>query len=130
MVGEIRIGRVSAVDYKQGLVSVAYMDRDGSVTKPLPMLSAEYKMPKVGELVMVLHLSNGAEAGLVLGGYWHSDNLPTDSGEHLFCKELGEAPGEALIRYDGKTLTIKCTGSVKIEAGGNISLSGATINLN
>lgn len=130
MADAIRIGRVSAVDYERGLVSVAYIDRDGSVTKPLPLLAAEYKMPKVGELVLVLHLSNGTEAGLVLGGYWSSENLPSETGEGLYCKELGQTPGEAVIRYAEGTLTIKCSGKIKIEAGGSITLSGAQINLN
>ena len=68
MANEIfRVGKVSSIDYAAGLVRVVYPDKDNSVTAPLPMLCTEYNMPKVGDPVMVLHLSNGTEAGLVLG---------------------------------------------------------------
>ena len=35
-----------------------------------------------------------------------------------------------MIRYDGSTLTIKCAGDSNIEAGGAITINGATIDLN
>lgn len=60
MANEIfRVGKVSSIDYAAGLVRVVYPDKDNSVTAPLPMLCTEYNMPKVGDPVMVLHLSNG-----------------------------------------------------------------------
>lgn len=75
MANEIfRVGKVSSIDYAAGLVRVVYPDKDNSVTAPLPMLCTEYNMPKVGDPVMVLHLSNGTEAGLVLGRYWSGNN--------------------------------------------------------
>ena len=110
-----RVGKVSSIDYAAGLVRVAYHDKDDSVTAPLPMLCTEYNMPQVGDPVMVLHLSNGTEAGLVPG---------------LFRKDLDRTPGKAMIRYDGSTLTIKCAGAINIEAGGAVTINGATIDLN
>ena len=88
MAETIRVGRVSSIDYAKGLVSVTYPDQDGSVTKPFPMLSEWYGMPNIGDLVMVLHLSNGAEAGLVLGRYWNDKNVPKESGAGLFRMDL------------------------------------------
>ena len=109
---------------------MVYPDKDNSVTAPLPMLCTEYNMPKVGDPVMVLHLSNGTEAGLVLGRYWSGNNKPPEGAEGLFRKDLGRTPGEAMIRYDGSTLTIQCAGAIKIEAGGAVTINGATIDLN
>ena len=125
-----RVGKVSSIDYAAGLVRVVYPDKDNSVTAPLPMLCTEYNMPKVGDPVMVLHLSNGTEAGLVLGRYWSGNNKPPEGAEGLYRKDLGRTPGEAMIRYDGSTMTIQCAGAIKIEAGGAVTINGATIDLN
>ena len=78
----------------------------------------------------VLHLSNGTEAGLVLGRYWSGNNKPPEGAEGLYRKDLGRTPGEAMIRYDGSTLTIQCAGAINIEAGGAVTINGATIDLN
>jgi phage baseplate assembly protein V len=127
MAEEIRVGKISSIDYAAGLVRVAYHDKDDSVTKPIPMLSNEYNMPQVGDQVMVLHLSNGAEAGLVLGRYWNSKNTPPESGAGLYRKDLARAAGEAMIRYAGGTLTIKAAKVVEdgnVEVTGNLSVKG------
>lgn len=135
---EIRVGKVSAVDYAAGTVRVVYHDKDDSVTPPFPMLSSEYQMPQVGDMVLVLHLSNGKEVGIVLGRPWSEKHKPPEGGENLYRKELGRKPGEAMIRYDGSTMTIKCTGIITIDAdaaininsGGAITINGASIDLN
>ena len=57
-------------------------------------------------------------------------NAPPEGGATLYRKDLGQNPGDAMIRYDGSTLTIKCTGAINIEAGGAITINGATIDLN
>ena len=36
---ELRIGKVSSIDYDNGMIRVLYTDRDGAVTKSLPMLT-------------------------------------------------------------------------------------------
>lgn len=66
----IRIGRVSSIDYGSGMISVTYPDLDDSVTDDLRSFNGdEYKMPPVGAEVLVLHLSNGCAAGVVMGRY-------------------------------------------------------------
>ena len=87
-------------------------------------------MPEIGDQVLVLHLSNGAEAGVVMGRPWSEKNKPPEGAAGLYRKDLARAPGEAMIRYDGSTLTIKCAGAISIEAGGAITINGATIDLN
>lgn len=111
----VRIGLVSAINYKNGTVRVTYPDRDDCVTAEIPIFSftGEYKPPKVGEEVLVLHLSNGEEAGVMLGKYWSGENRPPISGKG-FRKELGETVGEAYLQYKNGTLTIHA-GTIRLD---------------
>jgi len=104
----IRIGKVSSVDYGSGMIKVVYPDLDNSVTDDLPYLTFndEYKMPKVGASVLVVHLSNGAAAGIVCGSYWNTSHNPPVSGKNVYRKDLAQAIGEAFLQYSGGGLTI------------------------
>ena len=85
----IRIGKVSSVDYGSGMIKVVYPDLDNSVTDDLPYLTFndEYKMPKVGASVLVVHLSNGAAAGIVCGTYWNDAPLLSTGKHHYFYRK-------------------------------------------
>lgn len=87
-----RIGTVSSIDYRKGMVSVTYPDRDKSTTKTFPYLCPgnEYSMPKVGDRVFVAHLSNNPAAGVVMGKFFDIKNLPVKYGEGVTRKMLGE----------------------------------------
>lgn len=102
----VRIGRVSSIDMDAGMVSVTYPDLDGATTGKLPLFSMgdEYKMPGIGQEVLVLHLSNGQSAGVVMGKYWNKRNMPPESGAGVFHKELGEVFGEAYMHYESGRL--------------------------
>lgn len=104
----IRLGRVSAIDYDKGMISVLYTDRDESATDYLPVLSfnGEYKMPAVGSYVAVAHLSNGSAAGIVLGNYWNEANRPAVSGKGVYRKEFAPSAGEAFLQYSGGTILL------------------------
>lgn len=97
-----RIGKVSSVNYESGMVQVLYSDKDNAVTTNLPYANFgnEYNMPKVGEQVLVAHLSNGTSRGVVIGSMWNKKNIPQESGEKLYRKELSKIPGAAYIRFD------------------------------
>ena len=57
MADSIRFGKVSNINYKTGCMEVTYEDREDSVTDMIPMLAnAGYKMPKVGDTVVVAHI--------------------------------------------------------------------------
>lgn len=121
----VRIGKVSSVNYDKGMVRVTYPDRDDSVTAEIPVFSFtdEYKMPKVGSQVLVLHLSNGAAAGVCLGHYWNSSNTSKATGKDVFRKELAQNYGDAYLQYkDGKLtiyadqIEIKAKSAAKIDA--------------
>ncbi len=107
MADEIRIGKVSTVDYANGMISVVYTDKDSAVTKPLPVLSfgGFFRMPAVGQSVLVAHLSNGGEAGIVLGSYWNKANTPP-VGQGASRLEMGSSPGEAYIECSGGQITM------------------------
>lgn len=104
----IRLGKVSSIDYENGMISVTYPDMDDSTTDKFPVFSLtdEYKMPGIGKEVLVLHLSNGQSAGVVMGRYWNEGNKPPISGKNIFRKELGETFGEAYIQYSGGSITL------------------------
>ena len=68
----IRVGRVSSIDYVKGMISVFYEDKTAAVTAIMPTLAnGEYRMPGIGEMVVVAHLSNGTSEGIVLGTIWN-----------------------------------------------------------
>lgn len=99
----IRIGKVSTVDYEAGMVSVTYPEMDANTTNKFPVfaMSDEYKMPAVGQEVLVLHLPTGQAAGIVLGKMWNKANTPRKAGEHVYSQEFGDEPGESYMEYDG-----------------------------
>lgn len=127
MKNNIRLGKISAVDYPTGMVRVVYHEKDDSVTRLIPLLSTEYFMPEVGDQVLVLHLSNGTEAGVVMGRPWSEKNAPPEGAAGLFRKDMARSPGEAMLRYKDGTLTIKAA-NVVIEGGlmvnGNLTANG------
>ncbi len=127
----IRIGKISSIKPKDGTVRVAYSDRNDAVTMDIPLFSFEYKMPKVGDQVIVLHLENGSEAAVVLGRVWSKVNVPPENGEKLYRKDLGQTVGKAVIRYNEETdtLDIKCPGgTLNIEAK-TVNITGTTVNI-
>lgn len=125
MSNNIRIGKVSSVDHVKGMVKVVYPDKDGAVTDDLPYITMndEYKMPVVGKCVLVLHLSNGAAAGVVMGSYWNEGNRPPESGAALFRKELGASMGEAFLRYASGEARLKAPSIVFQTGSGGISVA-------
>lgn len=122
MGNEIRLGKVSAIDYAAGMIRVVYHEKDDSVTRLIPLLSDEYSMPEVGDQVLVLHLSNGAEAGVVLGRPWSEKNTPPEGEKGLYRKDMARTPGEAMIRYKDGTLTIK---AAKVVVDGDLEVTGS-----
>ena len=100
MSAEIRVGKVSSIDYPSGMIRVVYHDKDNDVTRPIPLFSSAYAMPPVGALVAVVHLSNGAEAGVVLGRPWSAKLTPPEGFEGLYRKDFDLTPWKCYIRYD------------------------------
>lgn len=125
---DVRIGRVSAINYEAGTISVVYEDRDGSVTKDVPMLSHEYMMPEEGDMVQVSHLSNGAEYAVCMGRFWNEENPPQESGRGIYRKDFsrtnGAWDGSCYLKYDQKSKTLTLFNE------GPIIIKGSRIDLN
>lgn len=123
----VRIGKISAIDYPAGLVRVVYADRDNSVTRLIPLLSHAYEMPEVDDQVLVLHLSNGTVAGVVLGRPWSTVNVPPEGEQGLYRKDFDRTAGLAMLRYLESEMQLACptiavTGDVQIN--GNLVVHG------
>lgn len=134
----VRIGKVSKINYEKGMIRVTYPDLDDSVTAEFPVFSFtdEYKMPKIGQEVLVLHLSNGQSAGILMGKYWNKKNIPPDygQGKNVFNKEIDEEFGKVRITYKDKTLTLYDeAGDVNMEIKShnrNVKVTNGDININ
>ena len=123
----IRCGYVSAVDYDKGYVQITYPDLDDAVSDWLPMLDVgtEYKMPRVGQQMVTMHLPNGMDSGFALGGYWSEDDKPKSTGAGVFRKDMGDG---CWMEFNGGTLTIKANKIIldasTVEFTGDIEGSG------
>ena len=102
---EIRIGRVSSVNYETGMARVTYRDKDETVTSEFPMTTnnEEYRMPEIGQQVLVAHLSNGSSRGAIIGTVWNQKNAPKESGKGLYRKDLSAYKDAAYVRYSDET---------------------------
>ena len=102
---EIRVGRVSSINYEAGMARVAYRDKDNTVTGEFPILTNndEYRMPRVGQDVVVAHMSNGSSRGAIIGTLWNKKYIPFEAGKELYRKELSRKKDAAYIRYSDET---------------------------
>lgn len=122
----IRIGRVSSIDYDAGMISVTYPDLDDATSDYLSVVSCndEYKMPKIGDEVLTVHLPSGQARGVVIGKYWNLTNIPAETGADVYRKELGHTQGQAYLSYkDEGTLKIHAPEIVLETPDGSISLT-------
>lgn len=101
----MRVGYVSSVDKKKGMVSVTYSGKDTSTTELLPYLTfgGEYKLPKIKDMVLVAHLSNGVASAVVIGGFWNKSNKPDIKDTTVWKKFISEG---AYMEFEKNTLTI------------------------
>lgn len=102
---EIRIGKISSVDYKSGMARVTYRDKDDSVTVNLATanFNNEYRMPEPGQEVIVAHMSNGSSRAFLLGTVWNKKNIPPEGGREIYRKDLSREKDAAYLRYSDET---------------------------
>lgn len=112
---EIRIGRISSVNYAKGTARVVYSDKNNATTPMLPILSYEYNMPEIDDLVLVLNTSNGKGEAVIIGSFW-GQKLPDESGKGLYKKNLCKS-GDAYLKCAGNNITMK---------GGSVTFQGST----
>lgn len=117
---DIRIGKIAGVNYDNGMVKVTYEDKNNAVSPWLSyfQFNGEYKMPGIGQNVIVLITMNGQ--GVVLGGYFNKkvSNISA-KGKGIFVKELAETEGNAFIFYNHNTRKMQIVaGIVEVLCGG------------
>ena len=97
--------KVSEVNYKNALVKVIHTDRDNRVSDWLPMMSHEYEMPDVGDVVSCDFTSDDCRTGFCKGRYFCNKNQPEKHGKDIYHKKLLK---DADIEYnrEEKELTI------------------------
>jgi len=102
---EIRVGRVSAINYETGMARITYHDKDDSVTAEYPILTNndEYRMPEIDQDVLVAHLSNGSGRGAIIGTLWNKKYTPKETGKALYRKDFSRKEDAAYIRYSDET---------------------------
>ena len=115
-----KIGRISSINYKNGTAQVVYKDRDNMVTGDIPFLANEYLMPKVGDMVVVLHMKNSSKAGVIIGPIYNDDNRPGISGKNKFIKEMTD---KACMKAEGGKLTISADDIVLTCSSGTATLA-------
>ncbi len=120
----IRVGVVSSINYTDGTIRVTYPDLDDAVTDDFPVLhfGNKYKMPEIGEDVLVLHLSSGMEEGFVLGSYWTDDDPPAISGAGVFLQEFAAIAGTAYALYRNSELRIKAPKIILETSAGEVDV--------
>lgn len=92
---KIRFGKISDIDYKNGLARIVYDDKNKSVSRKIPFLCSEYNLPKVGQLVCVI------SDKIILGRFWNKKNLPdNDCDNKIYKKSFSE---NSFIKYDEQT---------------------------
>lgn len=98
----LRMGKVSSIDYETGMMQIVYKDKNNEVTAQMPYanFNDEYHMPKIGESVLVGHMSNGSSRGVVLCTMWNKKNRPAEYGEGIYRKEFSKKRGAAYTRFD------------------------------
>jgi len=105
----IRIGFVNSYNAETGMASIYYPDRCREVTDDLPIFAPFGLMQTLNkhDAVFVLHLSNGSEAGLILGSYSVDGDTPeaeisVNDGELTFRDRSGSATLRDIIERISK----------------------------
>ena len=84
----VKIGRVSSIDYKTGMIQVLYEDisDEDDVSDYLPYMTfnREYAPPEIGAYVVVFGMSNGTSMGIVGPGFWNEANQPPESDPDVY----------------------------------------------
>lgn len=89
----IRMGFINSYNAATGMATIYYPDRTGQVTSEMPVLAPFGLLQQFHkeDPVFVLHLSNGAEMGVILGGYSVDGDVPaaaiSTDGSNLILKD-------------------------------------------
>ncbi len=114
----IRVGKVSSYDPESGTASIYYPDRGANATTELPVLSpfGIRQELKKEDSVLVVHLSDGAETGVVIGKY-------TTFGKVANSVIAVGDDGALQITSGESSMKLSANGA-EIQSSGGVTLSG------
>lgn len=116
----VRVGYISAVNYREGTAQVVYKDRDNCVSSYMPLWSNEYNMPEIDTLVYVLHLPNGSTKGMILVPPYTQKHPPAEGRKGIWRKDFGDG---SYIRYDYEKKSLELAGA-SLTISGDVHISG------
>ena len=79
-------------------------------------------MPDVGDLVLVVHLSNDSSMGIAMGKFWNQSMAPKKSGADVYYKEF-QKEGAAFLEAAAGILRIHAASLILEDNSGSISVS-------
>ncbi len=97
----VLLGNISSINYDKGCADVTFPGREEDIKTDLPFMASEYKMPKVGDMVVVIFQE---AQGVILGCVYNDDYMPEVSGKEVYYKKLSD---KAYIKYDPATETLE-----------------------
>ena len=126
----VRTGIVCDRNGAKGTVRVTFPDKEDLVSGELPVImmgshgTKEYHLPEEGTQVLCCFMPNpsgrGMNDGFVIGGFYSVEDPPEQTDPKVRCIKL---PDGCYIKFDG-------AGNIAIHATGNLTLTGARIDLN
>jgi len=125
----LRIGKVTNVYGSTGRLKVEYEDA-GNSSCEIAMLSMnnEVSMPKVGDRVVTLHMSNGSSKGFVLGTYYGGGLQPKASSGYRKDFSNGAYATSKNGSYNLKATKVGISGSgASLSLSANASVVGSEV---
>lgn len=120
----VKVGKINSIDASKGTVSVLFPDYQNLISDNLPLLSSEYKIPKIGSSVLCIFLGNGLEQGFCLGEFYSNINTPKVNDENIFQKNFDDG---TFIRFNNSTKVLELTSPVEIVLNCDVKIYGQIV---
>ena len=113
----IKVGRVSVINYKKGVVRVEYPDNKTQSPELIVLQGRvngrySYSMPEIGEIGLCITLDNSFEGYYLGGGYTDKYVIPEGAKKGATVQKFKD--GGSII-YDEKTSTLTLTSMKEIK---------------
>ncbi len=127
--GMLRTGTVASVNPQKCTARVKFDDKDGTLSPELHVLhrysgrNKDYWIPDIGDQVLCIFNNNDKNfsTGWIMGSYFTDKQPPQVSSQDI--RRIDFADG-SFFEFN------RATGDLNISCTGNITINGATINLN
>jgi phage baseplate assembly protein V len=134
--GMIRVGRVAEIVTDEGTTAAraAYADKENQISAPLAIIQPSagarksFKVPKVGQSCVTLHLPNGEQAGFMLGTFYNTSDPPPVTDP---LKDHTTYADGTVVEYDEgtSTMTVAAKGPLNIATSGPVTIRAASVSV-